>query len=63
MKRYIKYAFIFDPAETWADQTAFESDLVALFKKRGLLAENIETVEGQEKIPTILITVAPDQLD
>lgn len=63
MMKYIKYAFIFDPAKTWDDQNAFESDLSALFKERGLVAENIETVEGQEKIPTIIITPAPTPIE
>jgi len=60
MKVYIKYGFVFEPAETWDSMGAFHGDLAAFFQERGLEAEVIETAEGQEQLRILFIKKAPE---
>lgn len=49
MKVLIKYNFIFDPSDVWINQAAFDADLGAFFKQRGLKAEVVESVDKECK--------------
>jgi hypothetical protein len=53
----VKYTFIFEPAETWATVSGFESDLGALLSTRGLIAELIETQGDNTRY--VFVTKAP----
>lgn len=55
MKVLLKYGFIFDPAEAWADQNQLETDMGKFFASKGLTAELIECAPGQENIPLIYL--------
>lgn len=59
MKVYLKYAFMFDPAETWSQQSQFDSTLMQFLDKVGLRAEVVENVKGQEAMRILLITKKP----
>jgi len=47
MKAFLEYAFIFDPAETWAHLYEFEGDLAKFFDEHGFEAEVLQTVSEQ----------------
>jgi len=55
MKVLLKYGFIFDPGEAWADQNQLETDMGKFFASKGLTAELIECAPGQENIPLIYL--------
>ena len=59
----MKYGFIFDPSETWSSQDDFEADLGNLFSARGFDASLIETAEGQENVPIIMIARKEDEIN
>lgn len=56
MKVYLKYGFMFDPAETWSQQSQFDSTLRQFFDKVGLESEVVENVKGQEAIRIMYIS-------
>jgi hypothetical protein len=58
-KVLIKYGFVFDPSQTWSTQDQFDEDLAAYFRAKGLQAELVEAAPGQEPIPIIFLTKAP----
>jgi hypothetical protein len=62
MRVYLKYGFIFDPAETWPHKFMFEQDLGEFFRQKGYQAEVIQTAEGQENIEMLLITTGPGSI-
>lgn len=46
---------MFDPSEAWADFSDFEQDLANMLSQRGLKAELVETIDGQEGMNIIYI--------
>jgi len=42
MKVLLKYSFIFDPADTYPNQYAFDSDIATFFRSKGLEAEIVQ---------------------
>lgn len=59
MKVYIKYGFIFEPAEIWPNVVSFEADIARFFSERNLQAELIETADGQETLRIVYISPKP----
>lgn len=51
----LKYSFIFDPAETWAQQYEFDASLAAYLKTLGFEAELVKT--GDEKSTDRLLII------
>lgn len=41
MKVYLKYSFIFDPADAWGNIAEFDNDLLSYFRGMGFDAETI----------------------
>ncbi len=60
MKVSLEYTFIFDPAELWRTRSAFDSDLSALFKARGMQAEMVESSNKEETKRMVIISKAQD---
>ena len=54
-KVFVKYGFMFDPDEAWSEFSDFEQDLAGMLAQRGLKAELVETVDGQEGMNIINI--------
>ena len=44
---FLKYNFLFDPAESWAHLSQFESDLADFFAANGMEADIVKSVSGQ----------------
>lgn len=60
-KIFLRYGFLFDPAETWDKITTFEGDLAKFFRERDLEAELIKTPdESREDLRLLYITKKPE---
>lgn len=60
MKVFLEYTFIFDPAELWRTRSAFDADLAALFKARGMQVETVESSDNDSSDRMLLISKAQD---
>lgn len=64
-KVMLKYAFIFDPAETWETRSVFEGSLADYLKTRGLQAEivndSVEKVRDEMKL--LIISKSPEPVE
>ena len=63
MKVFIKYGFIFEPADTWSNLYQFDQLFAKYLREMGLQAELVRSEDGQEKMKILYITKKQDAGD
>ena len=62
MKVHVKYAFIFDPVDTWQNMYQLDATLAEFLRTKGLQAEIVKTQTGQEQVKMLFISKLPSDM-
>lgn len=63
MKVFLKYGFLFDPAELWSHRHEFESTLASMFKKIGISAEQIRSINEEDNTEIMLFLTKDEMIE
>ncbi len=63
MKVFLKYGFLFDPAELWSHRHEFESTLAGMFKSIGIQAEQIRSINEEDNSEIMLFLTRDEMVE